>query len=309
MDGSKWIFEEPEKSGGDAFSVDWIYGLIGTLKDGRIIRTHVVCSDGAISAHCRYLSYFVRFFIEEVAQSIRCRCLSSTRLADAPDSQSTDYLWFVGSSHGDSLLMRAKCNQPDKSEDSLVSLGKRKVAAISDFSEPNTLGKTEEELLYGVSLIEQSANSKDVKWSQIEIFVDDFVPNIGPIVDGFFSGRGDDLLNEVNDLDWDRSQTLEASLLRKASGKTNSASPGAILDKESKVSLQLCAGIDEQASIVRVYNGWSFQKVVSQLFVGACGVQSVSVHSSPSTFNILLVSTDSSTRILHAAENISEEGF
>lgn len=318
MDGSRWVIEGVEKRAIDSFadsgSSAWIYCLVGTLKDGRIMRNHVVCSEGFGLSSCRYLSYSVRFFMQEVAQSIRSSCFSVQAIEVPSDSSTTQQLWFLGSANADSLLMRvesATATNAHLYDESSSALGKRKLSTEVDPT-PHTFqdSRSEEEFLYGALLtvgdrrsgVSHSSQLK-YEFSSISIQIDDFVPNIGPVIDGFFSANGDNLLNEINELDWDRSHTPSSFLLRKLGDSTNAA-VSSISEKESKVSLQLCAGVEEQASLLRVYNGWPFNKVTSANFVGVCGILSISVspESSPA-FNILLLCSETATRVIYSAES------
>jgi hypothetical protein len=252
--------------------------------------------------------------MQEVAQSIRSSCFAVQSIETSSDSSTTQQLWFIGSANADSLLMRvesaADTNAPIYDESS-SALGKRKLSSELDPT-PHTFqdARTEEEFLYGTLLAVGDGRSDVPRpthlkydFSSISVQVDDSIPNIGPVVDGFFSANGDNLLNEINELDWDRSHTPSSFLLRKVEDSTNTA-VSSISEKESKVSLQLCAGVEEQSSLLRVYNGWPVSKVTSANFVGACGILSISVspESSP-VFNILLLCSETATRVMYSAES------
>lgn len=318
LDGSRWAIEGVQKkvinSTASFSSNAWIYCLVGTLKDGRIIRTHIVCSEGSVVSSCRYLSYSVRFFMQEVAQSIRSSCFSLHVVESPSDSSPSQQLWFLGSANADSLLMRVESSAVTNLTlygAGNSALGKRKVSTEIEMGPtPQNFqdAKSEEEFLYGSSLASgggysQSSISSHLQYqfSSISIGIDDSIPNIGPIVDGFFSANGDSLLNEISELDWDRSHTPSSFLLRKAE---DSVVVSSMSERESKVSLQLCAGVEEQASLLRVYNGWPVSKVTSANFVGACGIFSIAAPpAASSVFSIFLLCSETATRVMYSAES------
>jgi len=232
--------------------------------------------------------------------------MCSMQINSGQDKSINTQLWFIGSRVADALLLRVD-SSTEGSSDANVIAKKRKLHVIEFGDSINIVDhEQEEELLYGMPLEGTRMNGSmellDINIRPLNVVVQDSLPSVGPILDGLFSGR-DDALHNVNQLDWDRSHTQN-----NMPPSANSSS--SLTEKENKDILQVCAGVDEHATLLNVYSGWSFKNMTSHNFMGATSVLSLAVHpkeqQSNGGYSVLLLIFDSKTRILHLMEKPCE---
>lgn len=301
-------------------SVMWVYSVVGVLKSGSVIRLHVISStEEAAAGKIRLGPFAIKFHIDIVAESIRPSSLSTLPFEDEEEVEEevngvrrrkARQLWFLGSRLSDSLLLRVEMDR--KVDLSPLSVRNNQVVhLITDGAA--TSAADEEQRLYGNAFVdgtlERTSQDTAVEWQpdKIVIHTDDVLVNVGPITDGLFSAVSDELLNFIDNVDWDRTRGNLSDFYNELLPR--------VLEKGTrenqwKDSLLLCAGAHEQSSLMRIYSGWSFLNVSSHSFVDATSVLSVVAGDvgSSSAFAVLFVVLEHSTRVLHCLETYNDSG-
>eukprot|EP01034_Spumella_vulgaris_P027975 gene27975-34765_t len=170
----------------------------------------------------------------------------------------------------------------------------------------------EENLLYGVTLDSSAGGTHaTVESFTYALSVVDTIAVVGPVLDGMFC-RPDAKFARSTEIDWDHRTNKRVNAANGSSqmisAVTSTSAASYISERESKDTWQLSAGLDEGASLYRVYSGLSLSKIASRNFVGASNLFSVGIDSAVtpcSSYSLLVVSyaEPSRTRVFRCAES------